>query len=108
MRVFELDVLVAEERPGSEEGAVEGEGAAEVEGRFFVLRREGVVVTDDAVGFRAEGINGSGKIGKKGEGGGLATYMEYVGVDVEGVEAVGGEGKDGVEGGLGGVVVCLD
>ena len=105
MRVLQLDVLVAEERPGGEEGAVEGQRAPEVEGRFFVLRGEGVVVADDAVGFGPEGVDGCGEVGEEGEGRGLVAHVQDVRVDVEGVEAVGGEGQDGVEGGLGGVVV---
>ena len=88
VRVFHLDVLVAHERPGGEEVAVEGEGAPEVLDRFLVLGFERVVVADDAAGFGAEFVGCGGELGDEGEFGAGGHDIEDVGVVVEGVDAV--------------------
>lgn len=101
VRVLHLDVFVAHEGPGGEEGAVQREGAPEVHDGFFVLGFEGVVVADDAAGFRAEFVGGCGELGEEGEFGAGAHDVQDVGVVVEGVEAVGGGLDDGGEDGFG-------
>ena len=107
MRVFELDVFVAEKRPGGEEGAIKSQGATKIEGRLFVLRRKGIVIADDAVGFRPERVDGRSEVRKVGESRILRSHVEDVRIDIEGVEAVWSECEDGVKGGLGGIVVCI-
>ena len=66
VRVLHLRVLVAHERPGGEEGAVEGQRASEVHDGFFVLGFERVVVADDAAGFGAEFVGAGGELREEG------------------------------------------
>jgi len=105
VRVLHLDVLVAHERPGGEEGAVEGEGAAEVHDGFFVLRFEAVVVADHAACFGAEFVGCGGELGEEGEFGAGGHDVEDVGVVVEGVDAVRVVVHEGGEDGFGFVEV---
>ncbi len=101
VRVLHLDVFVAHEGPGGEEGAVQGQGAPEVHDGFFVLGFEGVVVADDAAGFGAEFVGGCGELGEEGEFGPGGHDVQHVGVVVQGVEAVRGGVDEGGEDGFG-------
>lgn len=99
VRVLDLDVLVAHERPGGQKGPVEGQCAPEVHDRFFVLGFQAVVVADDAACFRAELVRRGGELREEGEPRPVRHDVQHVGVVVQGVEAVrvplDEEGEDG-------------
>lgn len=97
---------MAHKGPSGEEVAIESQRAAEIVDCFFVLGFEGVVVADDAAGFGAKFVGGSGELGEEGEFGAGPHDEEEVGVVVEGVDAVGVVVDDCGEEGVGVVEVC--
>ena len=97
MRVLHLDILVAHERPGGEEGSVECQRASEVVDGFFVLRFQAVVVSDHAACFGPELVGCAGEVREEGEFGPCGHDVEDVGVVVESVDPVRGALEDGGE-----------